>query len=86
MGAPCIEVVTVMRADTWGPRFHTLTAIGTDHEHSHAHSTQVMLERARLAASAKAPTAAAAPSSDPLMAKYKQYKRQAAVVAMAGEL
>ena len=51
---------------------------------------QVMLERARLAASAKssAPTAAATPpsASDPLMAKYKQYKRQAAVVAMAGEL
>jgi hypothetical protein len=55
----------------------------------HMHMPQVMLERARLAASAKssAPTAATPPSaSDPLMAKYKQYKRQAAVVAMAGEL
>ena len=46
---------------------------------------QLQMERARMAASAglKQSPAAAAAAEDPLMAKYKAFKRQAAVFAVA---
>ncbi len=46
-----------------------------------------MLERARLAAAAAkaSPAKTAAAGADPLMAKYKAYKKTATIVAMAAD-